>query len=85
MKSQDLNQEQKLQVNLGGSLVKTEATLLRRGDVEIIRENNNLNLLIGLSRGSIDCDMMIVEAPYGHGLYGLTYPVGALKPARSGW
>lgn len=79
MKSQDLNQEQKLQVILCGSLVKTEATLLRRGDVEIIRENNNLNLLIGLSRGSIDCDMMIVEAPYGHGLYGMTYPVGERK------
>lgn len=54
MKSQDLNQEQKLQVILCGPLVKTERALRRRSDVEIIRENNNLNLLIGLSRGSID-------------------------------
>lgn len=79
MESPNMTQEQPLQVILCGPLVKTERALRRRGDVEIIRENNNLNLLIGLSRGSIDCDMMIVEAPYGHGLYGLTYPVGERK------
>ena len=79
MESPNMTQEQPLQVILCGPLVKTERALRRRSDVEIIRENNNLNLLIGLSRGSIDCDMMIVEAPYGHGLYGLTYPVGAHK------
>lgn len=79
MKSQDLNQEQKLQVILCGPLVKTERALRRRSDVEIIREKKNLNLLIGLHNEAIDCDMIIVEAPNGHGLYGLTYPLGECK------
>ena len=79
MKSQDLTQEQKLQVILCGPLPKTERALLRRGDVEIIREKKNLNLLIGLHNEAIDCDMIIVEAPNGHGLYGLTYPLGERK------
>lgn len=79
MKSQDLNQEQKLQVILCGPLPKTERALLRRGDVEIIRDKKNLNLLIGLNNGAIDCDMIIVKAPNGHGLYGLTYPMGKRK------
>ena len=79
MEHQNLNQEQKLRVALCGPLPKTERALLRRGDVEIIREKKNLNLLIGLNNGAIDCDMMIVEAPNGHGLYGLTYPMGKRK------
>ena len=79
MKSQDLNQEQKLQIILCGPLPQTEAVLLQRGDVEIIRENDNLNLLGGMSNGFIDSDMIIVEAPYGHGLYSMTYPVGERK------
>ena len=79
MKSQDLNQEQKLQIIMCGPLPQTEAALLRRGDVEIIRENDNLNLLGGMANGFIDCDMIIVEAPYGHGLYSMTYPVGERK------
>ena len=53
MKSQDLNQEQKLQVILCGPLPKTERALLRRGDVEIIREKKNLTLLIGLNNGRL--------------------------------
>ncbi len=77
--SKDTIREQKLQVILCGPLPKTERALLRRGDVEIIREKKNLNLLIGLNNGAIDCDMMIVEAPNGHGLYGLTYPMGKRK------
>ncbi len=77
--SKDNIREQKLQVILCGPLPKTERALLRRGDVEIIREKKNLNLLIGLNNGAIDCDMMIVEAPNGHGLYGLTYPMGKRK------
>ena len=79
MEHQNLNQEQKLQVILCGPLPKTERALLRRGDVEIIREKKNLNLLIGLNNGAIDCDMIIVKAPNGHGLYGLTYPMGKRK------
>ena len=71
MKFQDLNQEQKLQIILCGPLVKTERALRRRGDVEIIREKKNLNLLIGLRNEAIDCDMIIVEAPNGHGLYSM--------------
>ena len=51
MEHQNLNQEQKLQVILCGPLPKTERALLRRGDVEIIRDKKNLNLLIGLQRG----------------------------------
>ncbi len=78
MKSQDTTLEEKLHVILCGPLPQTEAALLRRGDVEI-RRNTNLNLLSQLNRGDYDCDMMIVEAPYGHGLYGLTYPVGEAK------
>lgn len=78
MESQDLEQ-QKLQIILCGPLPQTEAVLLQRGDVEIIRENDNLNLLGGMANGIIDCDMIIVEAPYGHGLYGMTYPVGERK------
>ena len=79
MEHQNLSQEQKLQVILCGPLPKTERALLRRGDVEIIREKKNLNLLIGLNNGAIDCDMIIVKAPNGHGLYGLTYPMGKRK------
>ena len=79
MEHQNLNQEQKLQVILCGPLPKTERALLRRGDVEIIRDKKNLNLLIGLNNGVIDCDMIIVKAPNGHGLYGLTYPMGKRK------
>ncbi len=79
MEHQNLNQEQKLQVILCGPLPKTERALLRRGDVEIIRDKKNLNLLIGLNNGAIDCDMIIVKAPNGHGLYGLTYPMGKRK------
>ena len=78
MDSQDLTQEEKLHVILCGPLPQTEAALLQRGDVEIKRDNN-LNLLMAMSRGDYDCDMIIVEAPYGHGLYGLTYPVGKHK------
>lgn len=79
MELQNMNQEQKLQIILCGPLPQTEAALLRRGDVEIIRENDNLNLLGGMANGIIDCDMIIVEAPYGHGLYSMTYPVGERK------
>lgn len=79
MEHQNLNQEQKLRVALCGPLPKTERALLRRGDVEIIRDKKNLNLLIGLNNGAIDCDMIIVKAPNGHGLYGLTYPMGKRK------
>lgn len=79
MEHQNLSQEQKLQVILCGPLPKTERALLRRGDVEIIRDKKNLNLLIGLNNGAIDCDMIIVKAPNGHGLYGLTYPMGKRK------
>lgn len=73
------NDTSKLCIALCGPLPQTEAALLRRGDVEIIRENDNLNLLGGMANGIIDCDMIIVEAPYGHGLYGLTYPMGKRK------
>lgn len=76
MGSQDLTE--KLHIILCGPLARTEAALLRRGDVEI-RRDDNLNLLVSMSRGDYDCDMIIVEAPYGHGLYGLTYPVGKDK------
>lgn len=79
MKSQDLNQEQKLQVILCGPLVKTERALLRRGDVEIIRDDDNFNFLMGMFNGNTGGDMMIVEAPYGHGLHGITCPVGENK------
>lgn len=75
MESQDLTQEEKLHVVLCGHLRRTERALRQRGNVEIIRENKDINLLVGISKGMIDCDMMIVQAPYGHGLYGLTYPV----------
>ena len=51
MKSQDLTQEQKLQVILCGPLPKTEAVLLQRGDVEIIRDDDNFNLLMGVLPG----------------------------------
>ena len=78
MELQDLNQEEKLHIILCGPLARTEATLLQRGDVEIKRDDN-LNLLAAMARGDYDCDMIIVEAPYGHGLYGLTYPVGKHK------
>ena len=73
------NDTSKLCIALCGPLPQTEAALLRRGDVEIIREDDNLNLLGGMANGIIDCDMIIVEAPYGHGLYGLTYPMGKRK------
>ena len=76
MDSQDLTE--KLHVILCGPLARTEHALLQRGDVEI-RRDDNLNLLVSMSRGDYDCDMMIVQAPYGHGLYGLTYPVGKDK------
>ena len=79
MEHQNLNQEQKLRVALCGPLPKTERALLRRGDVEIIREKKNLNLLIVLNNGAIDCDLMIVEAPYGHGLHSMTCQVGEHK------
>lgn len=79
MKSQDLNQEQKLQVILCGPLPKTERTLLRRGDVEIIRDDDNFNLLMGMFNGKTGCDLMIVEAPYGHGLHSMTCQVGEHK------
>ncbi len=39
MEHQNLNQEQKLRVALCGPLPKTERTLLRRGDVEIIPQS----------------------------------------------
>lgn len=73
------NDTSKLCIALCGPLPQTEAALLRRGDVEIIRDKKNLNLLIGLNNGAIDCDMIIVKAPNGHGLYGLTYPMGKRK------
>ena len=76
MDSQDLNE--KLHVILCGPLPQTEEALRQRGDVEIKRDNN-LNLLVAMSRGDYDCDMIIVQAPYGHGLYGMTYPVGKDK------
>ena len=79
MKSQDLNQEQKLQVILCGPLPKTERALLRRGDVEIIRDDDNFNLLMGMFNGKTGCDLMIVEAPYGHGLHSMTCQVGEHK------
>ena len=71
--------EQPLHVVLCGPLPRTEAALLRRGDVEIIREDDNLDLLIGLHNEIIDCDMIIVEAPCGQGLYGMTYPIAEHK------
>ena len=76
---QDLTQEEKLHVILCGPLPQTEAALLQRGDVEIRREKNNLNLLAGIQKERFGCDMIIVEAPYGHGLYSMTYPVGEHK------
>lgn len=79
MEHQNLNQEQKLRVALCGPLPKTERALLRRGDVEIIRDDDNFNLLMGMFNGKTGCDLMIVEAPNGHGLYGLTYPMGKRK------
>ena len=79
MAAQDLPQEEKLHVILCGPLPQTEAALLQRGDVEIRREKNNLNLLAGIQKELFGCDMIIVEAPYGHGLYSLTYPVGEHK------
>lgn len=79
MKSQDLTQEQKLQVILCGPLPKTEAVLLQRGDVEIIRDDDNFNLLMGMFNGNTGGDMVIVEAPYGHGLHSMTCPVGENK------
>ena len=74
MASRDLTE--KLHVILCGPLPRTEAALLQRGDVEIRREENNLNLLAGIQKERFGCDMIIVEAPYGHGLYSMTYPVG---------
>ena len=74
MEHQNLNQEQKLHVILCGPLEKTERALLRRGDVEIKR-GSNLNLMGEMVNEVYDCDMMIVQAPYGHGLYSMTYPV----------
>lgn len=65
------NDTGKLCIALCGPLPQAGATLLRRGDVEIIREKKNLNLLIGLRNEAIDCDMIIVEAPNGHGLYSM--------------
>lgn len=75
MESPSMNQEQKLQIILCGPLVKTEAALLRRGDVEIIRDDDNFNFLMGMFNGNTGGDMMIVEAPCGHGLHGMTCPV----------
>ncbi len=74
MERQDLNQEQKLQVILCGPLEKTERALLQRGDVEIKR-GSSLNLMGEMVNEIYDCDMIIVQAPYGHGLYSMTYPV----------
>ena len=74
MEHQNLNQEQKLHVILCGPLEKTERALLRRGDVEIKR-GSNLNLMGEMVNEVYDCDMIIVQAPYGHGLYSMTYPV----------
>lgn len=65
------NDTGKLCIALCDPLPQAGATLLRRGDVEIIREKKNLNLLIGLRNEAIDCDMIIVEAPNGHGLYSM--------------
>lgn len=79
MEHQNLNQEQKLRVALCGPLPKTERTLLRRGDVEIIRDDDNFNLLMGMFNGKTGCDLMIVEAPYGHGLHSMTCQVGEHK------
>ena len=70
-----MNLNKKLHVILCGPLRWTEEALLQRGDVEIKRDEENLNLLSQMVHGIYDCDMNIVEAPYGHGLYGLTYPV----------
>lgn len=67
---------EKIHVVLCGPLRRTEQALLRRGDVEVIRMEDNLTLLIALSKERIDCDMILVQAPYGHGLYSMTYPVG---------
>ena len=79
MEHQNLNQEQKLRVALCGPLPKTERALLRRGDVEIIRDDDNFNLLMGMFNGKTGCDLMIVEAPYGHGLHSMTCQVGEHK------
>ena len=79
MEPQNVDQEQKLQVILCGPLTKTEAALLRRGNVEIIRDDDNFNFLMGMFNGNTGGDMMIVEAPYGHGLHGMTCPVGEHK------
>ena len=79
MEPQNVDQEQKLQVILCGPLPKTEAVLLQRGDVEIIRDDDNFNFLMGMFNGNTGGDMMIVEAPYGHGLHGMTCPVGEHK------
>ena len=74
MERQDLNQGQKLHVILCGPLEKTERALLQRGDVEIKR-GSSLNLMGEMVNEIYDCDMIIVQAPYGHGLYSMTYPV----------
>lgn len=74
MEHQNLNQEQKLRVALCGPLPKTERALLQRGDVEIKR-GSSLNLMGEMVNEIYDCDMIIVQAPYGHGLYSMTYPV----------
>ena len=79
MKSQDLTQEQKLQVVLCGPLPKTERALLQRGNVEIIRDDDNFNFLMGMFNGNTGGDMVIVEAPYGRGLHSMTCPVGENK------
>lgn len=79
MENKNLSPEQKLHVILCGPLAQTEHALLQRGDVEIKREDDNLNLLAQMGNSLYDCDMVIVEAPYGHGLYSMTYPVRAKK------
>jgi len=72
METQNTNQDLKLNVILCGPLKKTEKALLQRGDVEI-RRDESVNLLLLMSRKDVDIDMIVVEAPYGQGLYSLTY------------
>ena len=75
MELQNLDQEEKLHVILCGPLPQTEAALLQRGDVKIIQEDDDFNLMIALTNDVYDCDMLIVASSYGHNVCGLTCPV----------
>jgi len=74
LEAQKTKQEIKLDVILCGPLRETEKALLQRGDVEI-RRGETFNLMAEMLNKVCDCDMIVVEAPYGQGLYSLTYTV----------